>query len=239
MRRVPSGSIVEGVRAMGRVLPLPTIATVSPIQGLNVMSVIDFWKRIGSREPESSTVRSPGMAYISRCAKAPGGVWFRGPGDRDETNPRDRCQRLHRWSAGPDTAGEGLSRGGLARDPRKLSGRGWGDGVEVVAGDVLDRDSLGPAWPAAARRITWCIRWPAASGFRRARSYGRSHFTEASARAGLERIIYLGGLGKRSDRQSAHLGSRHEVGDILRSGAVPVYRVPRGHDHRPVSPHSR
>ena len=33
----------------------------------------------------------------------------------------------------------------LARDPRKLSGRGWGDGVEVVPGDVLDRDSLAKA----------------------------------------------------------------------------------------------
>ena len=33
----------------------------------------------------------------------------------------------------------------LARDPERLRGRDWTGEVEVVAGDVLDRGSLGPA----------------------------------------------------------------------------------------------
>ena len=35
-------------------------------------------------------------------------------------------------------------------------------------------------------------------------------------------MVYLGGLGKRSENLSAHLESRHEVGDVLRAGRVPV-----------------
>ena len=34
----------------------------------------------------------------------------------------------------------------LARDPRKVSGRGWGNEVEVIAGDVLDRESEWTTW---------------------------------------------------------------------------------------------
>lgn len=33
----------------------------------------------------------------------------------------------------------------LARDPERLRGRDWAEEVEIVAGDVLDRGSLGPA----------------------------------------------------------------------------------------------
>ena len=38
----------------------------------------------------------------------------------------------------------------LARDPERLRGRDWTGEVEVVAGDVLDRGSLGPALASAA-----------------------------------------------------------------------------------------
>jgi len=48
------------------------------------------------------------------------------------------------------------------------------------------------------------------------------NFVSAAAAADLERIIYLGGLGRRSERLSKHLTSRHEVGDVLRSGPAPA-----------------
>ncbi|MGP0063505.1 MAG: SDR family oxidoreductase [Isosphaeraceae bacterium] len=114
----------------------------------------------------------------------------------------------------------------LARDPRKLSGRGWGDGVEVVAGDVLDRDSL---WPALAGcgAAYYLVHSMAGGerGFGERDRTAAENFADAAGRAGLDRVIYLGGLGKRMDRQSAHLGSRHEVGDILRSGPVPAIEL--------------
>ncbi len=114
----------------------------------------------------------------------------------------------------------------LARDPRKLSGRGWGDGVEVVAGDVLDRDSLRPALVGCG--VAYYLVHSMAGGERGFDERDRTaagNFAEAAAEAGLEQIIYLGGLGKRADPQSAHLGSRHEVGDILRAGNVPTIEL--------------
>lgn len=48
------------------------------------------------------------------------------------------------------------------------------------------------------------------------------HFAAAAREAGVHRIIYLGGLGHNGEKLSAHLRSRHEVGEILRSTGVPV-----------------
>jgi len=47
-------------------------------------------------------------------------------------------------------------------------------------------------------------------------------FRTAAAEAGVQRIIYLGGLGEHADHLSAHLASRREVAQILQEGVVPV-----------------
>jgi uncharacterized protein YbjT (DUF2867 family)/uncharacterized protein YndB with AHSA1/START domain len=49
-----------------------------------------------------------------------------------------------------------------------------------------------------------------------------SNVAEVAKKSGVKRIIYLGGLGRRDVQQSAHLKSRHEVGDLLRGGGIPV-----------------
>jgi uncharacterized protein YbjT (DUF2867 family) len=48
------------------------------------------------------------------------------------------------------------------------------------------------------------------------------HFAAAARAAGVQRIIYLGGLGDDAASLSPHLRSRHEVGDRLRAHGVPV-----------------
>jgi uncharacterized protein YbjT (DUF2867 family) len=48
-----------------------------------------------------------------------------------------------------------------------------------------------------------------------------TNFAAAARQAGVAQIIYLGGLGDGSDL-SAHLASRHEVGNILRASGVPT-----------------
>jgi uncharacterized protein YbjT (DUF2867 family) len=48
------------------------------------------------------------------------------------------------------------------------------------------------------------------------------NFGNAARRAGLQRIIYLGGLGDECASLSEHLHSRHEVGRLLRQSGVPV-----------------
>jgi uncharacterized protein YbjT (DUF2867 family) len=47
------------------------------------------------------------------------------------------------------------------------------------------------------------------------------NFGEAARRAGVRRIVYLGGLGH-GEELSPHLKSRHEVGEVLRECGVPV-----------------
>ena len=48
------------------------------------------------------------------------------------------------------------------------------------------------------------------------------NFVDAAREAGVRRIIYLGGLGHQDQALSAHLRSRHEVADILRSSGIPT-----------------
>lgn len=114
----------------------------------------------------------------------------------------------------------------LARDPRKLSGRGWAEQIQVVPGDVMDCDSLRPALAGCA--AAYYLVHAMGSGERgfadRDREAARN-FAAAAAESGLERIIYLGGLGRRSEALSDHLSSRHEVGDVLRAGPVPAIEL--------------
>jgi uncharacterized protein YbjT (DUF2867 family) len=48
------------------------------------------------------------------------------------------------------------------------------------------------------------------------------NFSAAAARAGVERIVYLGGLGRDDQHLSAHLRSRREVEQLLGADGVPV-----------------
>ncbi len=113
----------------------------------------------------------------------------------------------------------------LARDPRRLSGRGWDEDprVEVVAGDVLDGDSVARAMEGCS--AAYYLIHSMLAGEQHFEDQDRlaaANFARAAASAGVGRIIYLGGLGCRRDKLSPHLASRHEVGDVLRAGSVPV-----------------
>jgi len=111
----------------------------------------------------------------------------------------------------------------MARDPERLRGREWAGEVEIVAGDVLDRVSLGPALDGCASAYYLVHSMAGGEGsFRERDLLAARNFASAAGDAGLERVIYLGGLGRRSERLSKHLTSRHEVGDVLRAGPVPA-----------------
>jgi uncharacterized protein YbjT (DUF2867 family) len=111
----------------------------------------------------------------------------------------------------------------VTRDPNRLRGRGWEDQVEVIAGDVLDPGSLGAAMEGCGAAYYLVHSMAGGEGsFRDRDLQAARNFAEAAAAAGLGRIIYLGGLGRRSERLSKHLTSRHEVGDALRAGPVPT-----------------
>jgi uncharacterized protein YbjT (DUF2867 family) len=59
-------------------------------------------------------------------------------------------------------------------------------------------------------------------GLCRSRPENGPAFAQAAERAGISRIIYLGGLGETGAGLSEHLASRREVEAMLASGSVPV-----------------
>jgi uncharacterized protein YbjT (DUF2867 family) len=64
--------------------------------------------------------------------------------------------------------------------------------------------------------------------FRRRDAAAARAFAAAAGRAGLRRIVYLGGLGDDADDLSAHLRSRREVEQMLGEGGVPVTTLRAG-----------
>lgn len=110
----------------------------------------------------------------------------------------------------------------LARDPRKLEGRGWKN-VEIVGGNVLDRVSL-PDAMRGCDAVYHLVHSMGAGGhdFEEHDRQAARNVADAAAVAHVRRIIYLGGLGSRSSDLSPHLRSRNEVGKILAEGSVPV-----------------
>jgi uncharacterized protein YbjT (DUF2867 family) len=107
----------------------------------------------------------------------------------------------------------------LARKPEFLASRAAAS-TEVVRGDVLDRDSLDRAL-GGVRTAYYLVHSMGTTDFEKADRVGAANFADAAAQAGVQRIIYLGGLGDGNDL-SPHLRSRQEVGRILRESGVPT-----------------
>jgi uncharacterized protein YbjT (DUF2867 family) len=94
--------------------------------------------------------------------------------------------------------------------------------LEVVAGDVLDAASARAALEGVRTAYYLVHAMGSAGSFEEQDRAAAQIFGDAALAAGVRRIVYLGGLGSGSQKLSAHLRSRHEVGDILRSSGVPV-----------------
>ena len=112
----------------------------------------------------------------------------------------------------------------LARNPAYLSARVAPE-TEVVAGDVLDESSLDRALQGIDTAYYLVHALGDASGFEAREAAGARAFGAAAFRAGVRRIIYLGGLGDEREDLSPHLRSRHEVGRILRGCGVPTLEL--------------
>ncbi len=114
----------------------------------------------------------------------------------------------------------------LARTPQKLDAALWRHRVEVVKGDVggdvagalRDVDvavylvhsiGAGPQWAQTEQRDA-------------------RNFARAAERAGVRRIVFLGGLGRDDDALSLHLRTRHQVGALLASTSVEVVELRAG-----------
>jgi uncharacterized protein YbjT (DUF2867 family) len=109
----------------------------------------------------------------------------------------------------------------LARRPEFLRSR-TAASTEVVAGDVMDRASLDVAMRGVTTAYYLVHSMAGGEHFAEADRQAARTFGQAARAAGVQRIVYLGGLGDAGDGLSAHLRSRHETGARLREAGVPV-----------------
>ena len=109
----------------------------------------------------------------------------------------------------------------LARHPEFLQRR-IAPSAEVVKGDCLDQAAL-PLAMAGVHIAYYLVHSMGSSGkFEEQDREAARNFAASARQAGVHRIIYLGGLGAEGQSLSAHLRSRQEVADILRSSGVPT-----------------
>ena len=113
----------------------------------------------------------------------------------------------------------------LGRSLSKLQSHPWAAHpfLEMAQADVLDLGSLKKAaqgcW--AAFYLVHSMS-PGHKDFAEADRKAAVNMARAAGEAGMERIIYLGGLGEETASLSKHLKSRTEVARILQSGRVPT-----------------
>jgi uncharacterized protein YbjT (DUF2867 family) len=109
----------------------------------------------------------------------------------------------------------------MSRDERSPGARF--PGARIVVADLLVPESL----PAALEGIEVAYYLAHAMGgsdpdFAERDRRAARNFARASAKAGVGRIVYLGGLGDDEAELSHHLASRHETGEELAAAGVPV-----------------
>jgi uncharacterized protein YbjT (DUF2867 family) len=104
----------------------------------------------------------------------------------------------------------------MTRRPDTYTGAG-----EPVHADVHDASTLSAALQGC-RAAYYLVHSLASKDFARLDAEAARAFGLAAADAGVEQIVYLGGLGSDDDTLSAHLRSRREVEGLLGSGGVPV-----------------
>ena len=113
----------------------------------------------------------------------------------------------------------------VGRNPDKLNGRSWSrkPGVEIACADVFDKSSLQQVLQGC-RFAFYLVHSmnPQNPDFAKADRVAAENMASAAELAGVERIIYLAGLGDESADLSHHLQSRREVENILKSGSIPV-----------------
>lgn len=109
----------------------------------------------------------------------------------------------------------------LSRRPEVMRARADAS-TEVIQGDVLDADSLAGTMDGVKVAYYMIHSMGADEGFAEKDRIGALNFAEEAKRAGVEKIIYLGGLGDEEEDLSLHLRSRMEVGTCLRATGIPV-----------------
>ncbi len=104
----------------------------------------------------------------------------------------------------------------VSREPR-----GAEDGIRWVEADVASGEGVADALEGA-NVVYYLVHSLGARDFERQDRAAAANVSREAARAGVEQIVYLGGLGGDDPDASPHLRSRRETGEHLAADGVPV-----------------
>ena len=103
----------------------------------------------------------------------------------------------------------------MSRDVRYLTGRTWSHAVEFAQGNVLEPETLMEVLEDVDAAYYLIHSMSDSDDYRDRDERAARNFAHAAKDAGVQQIVYLGGLGDDGDNLSEHLESRQEVGRIL------------------------
>ena len=104
---------------------------------------------------------------------------------------------------------------------RKAQGLAPDTSIEVVEGNLLEEESLSSVFNDVSVAFYLVHSLNERGNFESLEIKAAYNFVNAAEKAGVKKIIYLGGLCEGSEF-SPHLRSRHTVGKILRSSTIPT-----------------
>ena len=110
----------------------------------------------------------------------------------------------------------------LARDPLRLKGRAWSDQIDILQADVTSPSTLAGAFDGVHTAYYLIHNMSQGRGYTSTELNAARNFASAAGKAGIEHIIYLGGLADPEQHIAPHMRSRIETGKVLREGKVPV-----------------
>ncbi|MCX6058896.1 MAG: NAD(P)H-binding protein, partial [Chloroflexi bacterium] len=110
----------------------------------------------------------------------------------------------------------------LARQPQRLKNRSWFHQVEITQGDVTIPSTLAPALEGVSTAYYLIHNMASGQGYTGRELDAARNFARAAKDAGVQHIIYLGGLADEEQHIAPHMRSRIETGATLRQGKVPV-----------------
>ena len=117
---------------------------------------------------------------------------------------------------------EGIDVRCLTRSAARLRDVPWRSRVEVAEGDVVDADAVRRALDDVDVAYYLVHALGTGRDFEETDRRGAETFAAAARDAGVQRIVYLGGLAPKDVELSPHLRSREEVGEVFLAGEVPA-----------------
>lgn len=110
----------------------------------------------------------------------------------------------------------------LARHPDRLAGRAWFSSVEVSHADITSPPTLAHVFDGVDSAYYLIHSMSKGGDYTSLELDAARNFAQAAEQAGVQHIIYLGGLADPEGHIAPHMRSRIETGKVLREGKVPV-----------------